>query len=738
VAGISQRSGTTGFLLIFSGNDFISIAKQMRKFWLLLVVCISSVIENGEKANGQMGVGGSPLMLGKPIEQQAIFEVPGPNYSEINYLMSRREQSRSKALMFAHNYETDITPGNAGRWKKINRMHVWYLKIRAQEVYTLGFVFENFKLKPGEQLFLYNESDIAGAFTSEHNPRNKVFMVRPLRGNEAIVEFSTPYDSTRCGTFTLTTISLGFLNIYNPEDPCNVNVNCPEGAAWQREKRAVAKLIVQRYIGTILCSGTLINNARNDGRPLLITANHCIENDFNAERTIFVFNFESPSCSLNYSLRENTLQGAKVLSTRYENDYSLVELSQHPPIAFYPYYAGWSLDSSSNLNTVVAIHHPNGKVKKITQANQHPLSSTYIEDNSPPYATNAFWNVPEYTFGITENGSSGCGLFDLNHQIVGTLTGGDNSDANCKKNLYDYYQKFSYSYYAQPLTGDPMYKILNPDNLNLSNLDGFDPFPNPFTGCDTLTNIATNETSDAQSHPGGGFYAGYNADSITLFAEKILNTDSAYVYAVEIKVQYNTLRNGFISLQIYEGNDQPEQLKFEKLIPAAQIRSFYLNTIELYPFVRVNGNYFIALKLPSSTTDTFNLAMVRRNVEPFNTAYVYRNQQWISFGSYTGWNASIDVKAMQCQGAASDSQKPLPTTVELFPNPSTGYFYLRGDENIIKKIEIFNLAGQKINIKFEKRNQVFPINLFAYPSGVYIMKILHSDGTNQIIKMIKL
>ncbi|MGC8824928.1 MAG: T9SS type A sorting domain-containing protein [Bacteroidales bacterium] len=711
----------------------------MKSHLSVLWICLWVLCWCGNDAVGQTGLGGCPLTLGRTIEQQAIFEVPGPNFSTLNYIASQRAQSRSKALMFAYNYETEINPNNAGIWKKINNLNVWYVKIQTQDVYSLGFVFENFRLRPGEQLFIYNESDIAGAYTHDHNPKSKVFTVRPLRGDKAVIEFSTPYSISQCGTLNLTTLSLGFVNIFANDDPCNVNISCPEGAGWQKEKRAVAKLIVQRYIGTILCSGTLVNNTRNDGRPLLITANHCIENDFNAERTIFVFNFESPSCSLNYSLRENMLQGAKVLSTKYENDYSLVELNQHPPIAFNPYYAGWSLDSGVNLNTVVAIHHPNGKVKKITLANTHPLSSTYVEEGSPPYATNAFWNIPEYTFGITENGSSGAGLFDLNHQLVGTLTGGNSSDPNvCNKDLYDYYQKFSYSYYAAPLIGSPMHEILNPDQLNIKQLDGYDPFPHPFAGCDTLTNMASSETSDSQTHPYGGFYAGYNADSIILFAEKINNSDSAYLYAIEMKVQHNTLGTGFITLQIYEGSDYPELLKFEKMIPANQLKAFYLNTIELYPFVRLKGNYFIALKLPAASLDTFNLAMVKRSAEPFNSAYVYRNQQWQSFSSYAGWYGSIDVKAMQCQSMVNDSQKPLPMVVELFPNPSNGYFYLRGDENIIKNIEIFNLAGQKINIKFEKRNQVFPINLFGYPSGVYIMKIYRSDGKNQVMKMIKL
>ncbi|MCX7985938.1 MAG: T9SS type A sorting domain-containing protein, partial [Bacteroidales bacterium] len=682
-----------------------------------------------------------PILVGENPDSLAEYEIPGPNFSEINYIRNQQKLFQSKALMFAYNYETDISPKNSGKWKTINKINVWHLKIKAQETFSIGLVFENFKLQPGEKLFLFNANDILGAYTNDNNPKSKVFAVRPIRGNEVIIEFSTPYSATSCGTFTLTTVSLGYLNIFSStsDDPCNVNINCAEGAGWQKEKRAVAKLIVQRYIGTILCSGTLLNNTRNDGRALMITANHCIENDFNAERTIFVFNFESPACSINYSLRENLLQGAKVLSTKYENDYSLIELNQHPPIAFHPYYAGWSLDSGTNMNTVVTIHHPNGKVKKITQTNSHPISSTYSEEGSPPYATNAFWYIPQYTFGITENGSSGAGLFDLNHQLVGTLTGGNSSDPEiCNTDLYDYYQKFSYSYKVQPIIGVPMKDILNPDQLNINQLDGFDPFPNPFTGCDTITNIATNETSESKTHPLGGFYAGYNADSITIFGEKFLNTDSAYLYAVEVNVRNNTLKTGFVTLQIFEGKEFPESLKYEKLIPATKLKSFYLNTIELYPFIRLKGNYFVVIKLPLASSDTFNLAMVRRNTEPFNSMYVYRNNLWESFNQYSGWYASCDIKVMHCASMVSDTPKPVSPVVELFPNPSRGYFYLRYDENIIKNIEIFNLTGQKINIKFEKRNNVYPINLYPYPAGIYLLKTYDNKGKSQIIKIVKL
>jgi hypothetical protein len=688
----------------------------------------------------QINHGGIPLTYKMTIPDKDIYHISDLNYSEIQYIERQQVTNAHKNLLFAFNYDQDINYNNSGEWKRLNNRNVWIIKLKANEGYSIGLVFENFRLKEGERLYIYNSNEILGAYTQNNNSSNRVMTVRPIKGNEAIIEFSTPLSLSNAGTFTLTTISLGYKNIYSAEDPCNININCPEGMAWQNEKRAVVKLVIFGSNGTSLCSGTLINNTKNDAKPLLITANHCIENDYSAERSVFIFNYESRTCSLNYALNDNSINGGKVLSTRYENDYTLLELNSHPPISFYPYYAGWSLDSTTNLNNTAAIHHPEGKVKKITKSNEHPVTSTYVELGEPAYSQNAFWLIPKYSIGITENGSSGCALFDLNHQLVGTLTGGDNSNlSECTKDLNDSYQKFSYSYNVDPLIGLPMKEILNPDNLQITNLPGFDPFPSPFSGCDTLSNISNLETPSSIAYPNenDGYYAGYNADSIFMFAEKFENTDSTYIYGIELNVQRSgTIGN--IAIQIYSGQNYPEKLEYEKLIPLSKLISYSINFIELYPFIAIKGNYYVAINLEYSTSDTFNLAMVKRDKENYNSAYLYHNSQWISFPEYTDWSASIDIKAMQCSSFENDSKKVTTPAVEVYPNPSHGYFYSKFDNNEIINLELFNIAGQKINIKFEKRNNIYPIDLINQPAGIYILKVYSKQNKPYIIKLIKI
>src|SRR6185295_2282882 len=74
---------------------------------------------------------------------------------------------------------------------------------------------------------------------------------------------------------------------------CQVNINCPLGANWQSEKHGVVCLVVS---GSAFCTGALVNDVPQDGKPYILTANHCSSsNDWTS--WVFRFNWEAPGCS---------------------------------------------------------------------------------------------------------------------------------------------------------------------------------------------------------------------------------------------------------------------------------------------------------------------------------------------------------------------------------------------------------------------------------------------------------
>ncbi|MFD1160859.1 trypsin-like peptidase domain-containing protein [Hwangdonia seohaensis] len=219
---------------------------------------------------------------------------------------------------------------------------------------------------------------------------------------------------------------------------CQVDINCPEGSAWQDIKRSVVKIIIN---GTGLCSGALINNTAEDETPYILTAAHCICEQNDAENSVYIFNYESPTCNGVDGSVSQSISGADVRSTSTPSDFSLLELSTGIPNSYDVYYAGWDRRNVIS-NSGVGIHHPMGDVKKISTYNVATTDSNCMGFNRDNGCGNFF--VPNENFwrvnwvstanghSVTESGSSGSPLFNDHSRIIGQLWGaGFCNNTNC-------------------------------------------------------------------------------------------------------------------------------------------------------------------------------------------------------------------------------------------------------------------------------------------------------------------
>jgi hypothetical protein len=219
------------------------------------------------------------------------------------------------------------------------------------------------------------------------------------------------------------------------------------------------------------CSGSLINNTLNNGKPYVLTANHCFSNP---ATWVFRFNWQSAGC--NNPASEPTFQslsGGVLRARASASDFCLVEITGGlqggtVPAAFTPYFNGW--DNSGNTPTsAVGIHHPSGDIKKISFENNPLISTTF--GGSP---ANSHWGVTSWDEGVTEGGSSGSPLFDQNHRIIGQLHGG--ASACGAPVLSDEYGKISYSW--TPANSDSTNQLkywLDPTQSNATFVNGYDP-----------------------------------------------------------------------------------------------------------------------------------------------------------------------------------------------------------------------------------------------------------------------
>jgi APA family basic amino acid/polyamine antiporter len=86
---------------------------------------------------------------------------------------------------------------------------------------------------------------------------------------------------------------------------CEMNVNCPQGAGWKNEKRSAVRIIDNGD----LCSGAMINNVLQDGKPYMLTANHCFTTT--SSTWVYSFNWEAPGCTTPTLAIPETLKNVK-------------------------------------------------------------------------------------------------------------------------------------------------------------------------------------------------------------------------------------------------------------------------------------------------------------------------------------------------------------------------------------------------------------------------------------------
>jgi len=356
-----------------------------------------------------------------------------------------------------------------------NNGRLWLLPIHSASAYGMQFYFNKFRLPFGATLFFYNEDRtmILGAFTSDNNnpdPTQAIqFGTQWIAGNTIYIEYYEPADAEFEGALEINTV----IHIYSdvifrsgpfssgPIGPCHVNVSC-QASGWEKEINSVALILRYNYNNKLsnVCSGAMINNTANDGRPYFLTAKHCVGNSqdpfYNNTTWLFLFNHQSKTCTSDGSdVFPSTIQsvyGSQVLADdsypNFISDYALLELNTTKPTLekYGVCYAGWDRTNSAGSPPFVGIHHPRGDIKKISIENSMVISTeAQLNVINPNFN---FWRVIDWEKGVTDVGSSGSPLFNGNHRLIGQLCCGlsECNGPNSDNGQSDWYGKFSKSW----------------------------------------------------------------------------------------------------------------------------------------------------------------------------------------------------------------------------------------------------------------------------------------------------
>lgn len=448
-------------------------------------------------------------------------------------------------------FNVDLDINHNGTWTQLeNGDSIWRLQINSHSGRYMMLIFSEFYMPRGSSMFVYSSDreSVIGAFTDITNNSYNRLTTSPIKSNSILIEYNKPHYITEQPSLKVESVGLigeayerSIQTGFGQSGDCMINAMCPEYSDWCNQRRSVT-FILRFDNGNYIkhCSGSLLTNERRDGKPLLLTAFHCLDLDKNntlSEEEInnvhdwlFVFNYQSPNCSnpaTEPSLQYSISGASFIKGSTIPVDYAILQLNQKPPKNYNAFYNGWSNDDDDITRTGKCIHHPAGDIKKISSWRKAiDLSNSY--------------QSIRFTEGTALGGSSGAPFFNEQGYVIGQFRQGK---ANCScdnPNVLNDFGRFDASWHYYGLDS-----ILNPNKTSGSyiiSMVGDETCKEnwTFSNCNDL-HTSANVTFLSTSTIGTRQYDGvYNASNQITASNTTIQSGTTVVFEAGNKIVLNT------------------------------------------------------------------------------------------------------------------------------------------------------------------------------------------------------
>lgn len=713
----------------------------------------------------QVSHGGHPLPLSALRSATAnaqLFEtLPSFDLQAQLRIDSLEQTDLRNGFRFAYKFMTDYTPDNSGvRFMTAEGTKVWRLGIHSAGALSLNVLFSEYELPEGAQLFLYNadQSKVLGAFNHLNNSELGLLPVAPIEGDSLIIEYQEPATAAFRGRLCVGEVNHGYRSLRGLEPNDNTSSNsaspaviCYQDSDEQLEqlRRSVVLLIID---GTTGCTGVLLNNTAQDGRPYLLTASHCLNKLFQlknpdyeeiAGKIVCFYQFESPFCgTLMRGTEELTTASAHYRAVDEEGDMALLELLETPPVYYQPYYAGWSIQAQSK-GLFTGLHHPNYTVKRFCLTDQ--VEPATFEISAIKFYDQAHWRVSQWQIGYTNGGSSGSPLFNARGEVIGALTGGNSSASNP---VNDYYYCLSASWEAKEEVEHQLSHWLNPQADGQQTCAGLDPYE--AAPAIRLSNVAA---SGHQEEAEAAFYEedeeaplfGNNPLGVEAFAEAYRVNGTATLYGAYLVTPPcgSAYANMEVEITVYDGDLTPSTLLYkERFKPsytnlALTNQNFQESAKPLnrsqetfVPFsqpVTVRGTFYVGYQFVQMDDAYFSAYSLPKGASSQNTAWLKTTNGWKPATEAEGFGYSTSLfidPVIQYEGSVSNEVVVRRDALPLISQGATkGVYHVwlpDGMEQAIYQVAAVN--GQVIE-EGQLQGATSTLRLHAMTKGIHLLTI---------------
>ena len=733
---------------------------------LFTTLAISQISHGGTPYFSQPSMLRSESSVFRSASKTFFVEMPSFDLDSILREDSINEGNMRGSYSFAHKFYTHIDINDATQTVLPDGTTVKQIGIRSAGAYSINLLLRDFDIPPGGKLFVYNtdHSYVTGSFDYRNNSPDKLLPLQPVAGESIIVEYSEPADVPYKGHFVISEVNHDYRDIFRrePDSDRGSNYACmPDALCSDAAGETIRSTVLLIINGNVACTGSLLNNTSDDGKPYVLTAVHCFVDDENtafptdmgfyndrAGTVIAFFNYNRPVCDANIKMKgseEMSLAGAFARAFLSRKDIALLEFFDSPPSYFNAYYAGWNRDLTGTGNHT-NIHHPGGALKKYGMTDKTiGLVSTLYSFFDP----NSFWEIPSWTIGSTAEGSSGSPLFDENNFVIGGLSSGASLCSGSlpspnPKQQTDYFTALGKGWETDDATNQ-LKTYLDPQNKGVLQYPGKDP--NQLKPVIRLANAQYTKgdsliTSILDS-PNQGYVFG-NSNLRTLeFAEEFTVTNPVEIFGTYLLIP--AMSSGLassVTISVYTGDSSPDaKIYSTQFIPqylnysshdfSLKDKTLSVPTETFVMFdapVLVNKKFFISYSIDYSTTSKFCVYNTKfQDASQPNTAWVKDEKAgWMPANTYQAKPLNTTLAIQPLIRNSDDVQ------IVTIPTRGNDYFYydrsgraltLKESLKTEGQIAVYSVGGQLLE------------NLQIQPDQTMVILRARPKGTIGIVKI---
>ena len=259
-----------------------------------------------------------------------VRRMPSFDLAQLQREDAIRDTTRA-LFRFGKGFDVNYTLAD-GLWESVEGGRLWTMTFASGNALSLNFVFNDFHLPEGAELYIENEDQtvLYGPVTSEAISDNGIFLTDIIPGEQATICLYEPWESEGLSTLTIKRVVHGYRTYANdPATKAPIGdrlFESPSIACYpEYELQSDAVAMVLSSSGDGICSGALVMSTDYSFKGYFLTTFDLIDADGNgtlsdtektaAESCMFKFRYKGKYCGSNvmetsYTYNQATFRSA--------------------------------------------------------------------------------------------------------------------------------------------------------------------------------------------------------------------------------------------------------------------------------------------------------------------------------------------------------------------------------------------------------------------------------------------